>query len=188
MGSQSARTQDLDETIELTNEHFDGSNNSAPTPERQSDNKRKDVDFVQNNNGQQPTKPSRGKMNTSKQQNVAYQSEGQCGQLTKGIGCFECGAPGHSREIVLRCRIRMEEMWMHKGLGFMQLGRQKRGEMLEENPDANIVNGSVILTSSYQAWNSKSDLIPGAAHRSSSSLSVGFSELKEVSEQLQELL
>ncbi|GKB33636.1 putative reverse transcriptase domain-containing protein [Tanacetum coccineum] len=143
----------------------------------------------------------------------ATNSEGQWA-APKGNGCFECGAPGHFKRDCPKLKNKDGGNRNAQGL-FMQLGNAKRGEIVPvKNPDAmssrvkkyvtgrdrvheklvQVPMGMITLTFDgneslppARPVEFQIDLILGAAPIARAPYRLAPSEMKELSEQLQEL-
>ncbi|GJT43126.1 putative reverse transcriptase domain-containing protein [Tanacetum coccineum] len=171
---KSARPKTLDETIELANDLMD--QKLCTYAERQSDNKRKADDSSRNNHGHF-TRDCRNTGNT----NVANTQKGN-GAALKGNGCFEYGAPGHFKRDCPKLKNKDGGNGNAQGWVYAVGNAEKRGNALG-NPDANVVTGlPPARPVEFQI-----DLIPGAAPVARAPYRLAPSEMKELSEQLQEL-
>ncbi|GJZ29754.1 putative reverse transcriptase domain-containing protein [Tanacetum coccineum] len=209
---KSARPKTLDETIELANDLMD--QKLRTYAERQSDNKRKADDSSRNNHGhqQQPfkrqnvakvynmgtgeKKPYGGSLpkctkchfhhngpctqkchkcnkvghfardcRSTGNTNVANTQKGN-GAAPKGNGCFECGAPGHFKRDCPKLKNKDGGNGNAQGWVYAVGNAEKRGNA-SGNPDSNVVTGAT--------------LVARAPYR------LAPSEMKELSEELQEL-
>nr|GEW22219.1 hypothetical protein [Tanacetum cinerariifolium] len=95
--------------------------------------------------------------------------------IPKGNGCFECGAPGHFKRDFPKLKNKDEGRVNAQGWVYAVGNAEKKGNA-SRDPDSNVV------TVEFQI-----DLIPGAAPVARALYRLAPSEMKELSEQLQEL-
>ncbi|GKA52625.1 putative reverse transcriptase domain-containing protein [Tanacetum coccineum] len=113
--------------------------------------------------------------------NVANTQKGN-GAAPKGNGCFECGAPGHFKRDCPKLKNKDGGNGNAQGWVYAVGNAEKRGNA-PGNPDANVVTG-LPLTRPVEF---QIDLILRAAPVARASYRLAPSEMKELSEQLQEL-
>nr|GEY16601.1 hypothetical protein [Tanacetum cinerariifolium] len=130
----SSKPKTLDETIELANDFMD--QKLRTYAERQTNNKRKADDLSRNNYGhkQQPAKRSSGNTNV-----VNAQTNNRA--IPKGNGCFECGAPGHSKRYCLKLKNKDGGNVNIQGWVYADGNAEKRGNA-SRDPDSNVVTGN----------------------------------------------
>ncbi|GKA00695.1 putative reverse transcriptase domain-containing protein [Tanacetum coccineum] len=113
--------------------------------------------------------------------NVANTQKGN-GAAPKGNGCFECGAPWHFKRDCTKLKNKDGGNGNAQGWVYAVGNAEKRGNE-SGNPDANVVTGlPPARPVEFQI-----DLIPGAAPVARAPYRLAPSEMKELSEQLQEL-
>nr|GEV21634.1 putative reverse transcriptase domain-containing protein [Tanacetum cinerariifolium] len=185
----------LDETIELTNDLMD---QKLRTYAERADNKRKADDMSKNNHGhqQQPF----NKQNVAKKchkcnkvghfarncrssgnANVANaQRDGK--ETPKGNGCFECGTSGHFKRYCPKLRNNNGENRNAQGWVYVVGNAEKNGNV-PMTTDSNVITSlPPARPVEFQI-----DLIPGAAPVARAPYRLAPFEMKELSEQLQEL-
>nr|GEX94868.1 putative reverse transcriptase domain-containing protein [Tanacetum cinerariifolium] len=209
---KSSKPRTLDETIELTNDLMDQKLRSYA---KRVDNKKKTEDTSRNNHGhqQQPFKKQnvprsiiwgqeRGNhikdlclrhfardCRSSGNANVANaQRDGK--ETPKGNGCFECGASGHFKSDFPKLKNknggnRNAQGWVYA------VGNAEKNGNAPINPDSNVVT-EVFLEDlpglpPARPVEFQIDLIPGVAPVARAPYQLAPSEMKELSEQLQEL-
>ncbi|GJZ79729.1 putative reverse transcriptase domain-containing protein [Tanacetum coccineum] len=165
---KSARPKTLDETIKLANDLMD--QKLRTYAERQSDNKRKADDSSRNNHG------ILGILIVS----IILRSANRA--APKGNGCFECGAPGHFKRDYPKLKNKDGGNGNAQGWVYAVGNAKKRGNV-PGNPDANVVTGLPPA----RPMEFQIDLIPRAAPVARASYRLAQFEMKELSEQLQEL-
>nr|GEY49220.1 transposon Ty3-G Gag-Pol polyprotein [Tanacetum cinerariifolium] len=179
---KASKSKTLDETIELANDLMD--QKLCTYAERQMNNKRKADDSFRNNHGhqQQPLK----------RKNVAKRNNGA---NPKGNGCFECGAPGHFKRDCPKLKNKDEGNVNAQGwVSFIStvfsslidivpasLGNSYDVELADVFPE-NLTGLPLARPVEFQI-----NLIPGAALVARAPYRLAPSEMKEFSEQLQEL-
>ncbi|GKC00798.1 putative reverse transcriptase domain-containing protein [Tanacetum coccineum] len=137
--------------------------------------------MVTNNN------PSRGRM-SSGNANVADTQEGNRAN-PKRNGCFKCGAPGHFKKDCPKLKNKDGEIGVHK-VGCMRLGMQRRKGMHQgtRTPmSSRVFPEDLPGLPPARPVEFQIDLIPGAAPVARAPYRLAPSEMKELSEQLQEL-
>ncbi|GJY48395.1 hypothetical protein Tco_0438351 [Tanacetum coccineum] len=104
----------------------------------------------------------------------------------RGNGCFECGAPGHSRGIA-QLKNKNVKKGTHKAVYAVGNSREEMGT--QQGTRLNVVTCSRYLPGLPPARpvEFQIDLIPGAAPVAQAPYQFAPSEMKELSEQLQEL-
>nr|GEW46579.1 reverse transcriptase domain-containing protein [Tanacetum cinerariifolium] len=107
--------------------------------ERQTNNKRKADDLSRNNHGhqQQPIK----RQNVTKRDNMA---------ISKGNGCFKCGAPGHFKRDCPKLKNKDGENVNAQGWVYALRNAEKKGNA-SRDPDSNIVTGTFLLNNRYES-------------------------------------
>nr|GEU86136.1 retrotransposon protein, putative, Ty3-gypsy subclass [Tanacetum cinerariifolium] len=199
---KASKPKTLDETIELANDLMD--QKLRTYTERQMDNKRKADDSFRNNHGhqQQPAKrqnvamvynmgsgerkPYRGNFpKSSGNANVANAQRNNEAN-PKGNGCFECGAPGHFKRDCPKLKNKdggnisakkEEDKSERKQLKDVPIIRDFPEVFLEDLPGLPLARPVEFHI----------DLIPGAAPVARAPYRLAPSEMKELSEQLQEI-
>ncbi|GJY69697.1 putative reverse transcriptase domain-containing protein [Tanacetum coccineum] len=208
---KSSKPKMLDETIELANDLMD--QKLRTYAERKTNNKRKAGDLSRNNHGhqQQPFK----RQNVTKVYNMGasekkpyggslpkctkchFHHNGpctkKCHKFPKGNGCFECGAPGHFK---IDCpKLKNKDGGNGNAQGWVYAaGNAEKNGNASRNPDSNVITdfSEVFLEDLSGLLPARPvefqiDLIPGAAPVARAPYRLAPSEMKELSEQLQEL-
>nr|GEY71210.1 putative reverse transcriptase domain-containing protein [Tanacetum cinerariifolium] len=184
---KASKPRTLNETIELANDLMD--RKLRTYAERKSNNKRKADESFRNSHGQQQENP-------------------------KGNGCFECGATWHFKRDCPKLKNKDEEKVNAPGWVYAVGNEEKRGNA-SRDPDSNVVTGTFLLNNRYAyimfdtgtdrsfistAFSSLINIVPtplgnsydveladGAAPVARAPYRLAPSEMKELSEQLQEI-
>nr|GEV15233.1 putative ribonuclease H-like domain-containing protein [Tanacetum cinerariifolium] len=162
-----SKPKTLDETIELAIDFMD--QKLYTYAERQTNNKIKADDLSKNNHGHFACD-----YKSSGNTNVANTQRNNRA-IPKGNGCFECGAPGHFKRDFLKLKNKDGGHVNVQGWVYAVRNAEKKGNA-SRDPDSNVV------TVEFQI-----DLIPGTAPVAQAPYRLAPSEMKELSEQLQEL-
>nr|GEW41890.1 putative reverse transcriptase domain-containing protein [Tanacetum cinerariifolium] len=168
----------LDETIELANDLMDQKLHTYA--ERQTDNKRKADDSSKNNHGHQ--------QHPSKRQNVAKRDNRA---IPKGNGCFECGAPGHFKRDCPKLKNKNEGNIFLAQISAKKEEDKSEGKQLKDVPI--VLDFPEVFLEDLPGFlparpvEFQIDLILGATSVARAPYRLASSEMKEFSEQLQEL-
>nr|GEV78765.1 putative reverse transcriptase domain-containing protein [Tanacetum cinerariifolium] len=201
---KASKPKTLDETIELANDLMD--QKLRTYAERQTDNKRKADDLSRNNHGyqQQPAKrqnvakvynmgsgkkkPYGGNLPKSSGNTNVVNAQRDNREIPKGNGCFKCGALGHFKRDCLKLKNKDGRNVNAQGwVSLIDIVPTPLGNSYDvELDDGKIVRDlpGLPLTRPVEF---QIDLIPGAAPIARAPYRLTPSEMKELSEQLQEL-
>nr|GFB29475.1 putative reverse transcriptase domain-containing protein [Tanacetum cinerariifolium] len=193
----------LDETIELANDLMD--KKLRTYTERQSNNKRKADESFRNNHGhQQQTpnwqnvtrvynmgtgerKPYNGNLPKSSGNTNVANAQRNNGANPKGNGCFECGATWYFKRDCPKLKNKDGEKVNAPGWVYAIGNAEKRRNSLRD-PDSNVVTGNSYDVELADGKIVRVDTIMrGAAPVARAAYRLAPSEMKELSEQLQEL-
>nr|GEZ80831.1 retrotransposon protein, putative, Ty3-gypsy subclass [Tanacetum cinerariifolium] len=113
--------------------------------------------------------------------------------IPKGNGCFKCGAPGYFKRDYPRFKNKNEESVNAQGWVYAVGNAEKKGNALKD-PDSNVVTDfPEVFPEDFPGLpparlvEFQIDLIPGAAPIARAPYRLALSEMKELSEQLQEV-
>nr|GEV33023.1 reverse transcriptase domain-containing protein [Tanacetum cinerariifolium] len=164
----------LDETIELANDLIDQKHRSYA--ERQKNNKRKADDSFRNNHGHQQSSSNANIANAQRNNRVN----------PKGNGCFECGDPGHFKRDCPKLKNKDGGKIIRQEKGRQVRRKTTRGHTSRSRfPEVFPKDFSGLPPA--RAVKFQIDLILGAALVARAPYRLALSEMKEFSEQLQEL-
>ncbi|GJV10202.1 putative reverse transcriptase domain-containing protein [Tanacetum coccineum] len=113
--------------------------------------------------------------------NVANTQKGN-GATPKGNGCFECGAPGHFKRDCPKLKNKNGGNGNAQGWVYAVGNAEKRG-----NTPGNLMQIVALVFLPARSGISNRPLFPGALPKARGPISIGTSEMKELSEQLQEI-
>ncbi|GJZ33159.1 putative reverse transcriptase domain-containing protein [Tanacetum coccineum] len=116
----------------------------------------------------------------------ATNNRGGNGPNPKGNGCFECGNQGHFKRDCPKLKNKNGGNGNAQGWVYA-VGNAERNGNAAGNPDSNVVTDIRHKEVDKSERNNSDDLIPGAAPVARAPYRLASSEMKELSEQLQEL-
>nr|GEW14566.1 putative reverse transcriptase domain-containing protein [Tanacetum cinerariifolium]GEW15207.1 putative reverse transcriptase domain-containing protein [Tanacetum cinerariifolium]GEW21267.1 putative reverse transcriptase domain-containing protein [Tanacetum cinerariifolium] len=174
---RASKPKTLDETIELASNLMD--QKLRTYVKRQTNNKRNTDDSLRNNHVHQ--------QHPSKRYNVTKRDNGA---IPKGNGCFECGAPGHFKRDCPKLKNKNEgsvnkQGWVYAEEDKSEGKQLKDVPIIRDFPKVFLEDLSGLPLARPVEF--QIDLIPGAASVARAPYRLASSEMKEMSEQLQEL-